>query len=60
MTDFELALLRLKVAEALMESEELRQSAIIRSPVAKAHHGRLDAVLEDAKALLARLTSGDA
>ncbi|MFM0204896.1 hypothetical protein PQR53_34290 [Paraburkholderia fungorum] len=54
MTDFELALSRLKVAEALMQSGELRQSAIIRSPTAKAHHERLDAVLEEAKALLFR------
>jgi hypothetical protein len=40
-TDFELAVLRLRIAEALLESEELRQSAVIRSPVAKAHHERL-------------------
>jgi hypothetical protein len=58
-TDFELALLRLKTAEALMESEELRQSAIIRSPIAKAHHERLDEVLEETKALLARLSGSD-
>ena len=60
MTEFELILLRTKIAEALLESEELRQSAVIRSPVAKAHHARLDAVLEETKALLARLTPSDA
>ena len=60
MTEFDLALLRMKIAEALMESEELRQSAVIRSPVAKAHHARLDAALEEAKAILTRQTASDA
>lgn len=59
MTEFQLNLLRTKIAEALLKSEELRQSTTIRSPVAKAHHERLDAVLEETKALLWKLTASD-
>ncbi|MDI7067114.1 hypothetical protein QMO17_38470, partial [Klebsiella pneumoniae] len=59
MTEFQLNLLRTKIAEALLKSEELRQSTTIRSPVAKAHHERLDAVLEETKALLGKLTASD-
>lgn len=59
MTEFQLILLRTKIAEALLKSEELRQSTTIRSPVAKAHHERLDAVLEETKALLGKLTASD-
>ncbi|MDT8840332.1 hypothetical protein ParKJ_23175 [Paraburkholderia fungorum] len=59
MTEFQLILLRTRIAEALLKSEELRQSTTIRSPVAKAHHERLDAVLEEIKALLGKLTASD-
>lgn len=59
MTEFQLILLRTRIAEALLKSEELRQSTRIRSPVAKAHHERLDAVLEETKALLGKLTASD-
>lgn len=59
MTEFQLILLRTKIAEALLKSEELRQSTTIRSPVAQAHHERLDAVLEETKALLGKVTASD-